>query len=164
MKPVVFVDVDGTVADSHAHWLELYNKDHSTHYTRADITEYDFRKILQFPMNVYYHDYEGVKFVAGAERGLSILSMFYRVVYVTAGYGREWLFSKIECRPEDFLQCPDRSLLRGFALIDDYPMNLDVFEGQRYLLEQPWNAGRGLNESDWYQITEHLIWVAQHEL
>ena len=159
MKPILFVDVDGTVADSMRFWLGCYNFDHGTQYTVEDIKEYHLSKTFENweVFENYYRNYRGVYPVEGAIEAMYVLQPHYRIVFVTAGYGEEWVGSYFGNKPEDFMTNKDRSLLRGYALVDDNPANLDVFIGQRYLISQPWNRGRGLNEATWSEIVEHLM-------
>lgn len=159
MKPVIFVDIDGTVADSMFFWLECYNKDRGTRYAVSDIKEYHLSKTFEDweTFEDYYHNYRGVLPVDGSMEAIMQLREKYRIVFVTAGFGEEWLFSWFQPRAEDFMICRDRSLLRGYALVDDNPANLDVFIGQRFLISQPWNRGRGLGDTTWKEITEYLL-------
>lgn len=161
MKPTLFVDVDGTVADSFSWWLVLYNRKHGTKHTIHELTEYDVSKTLQYPADEFYTNYVGVKPVPGAFDALWELQAAYRIVFATTGYGREWLRSYyLPFRDENFIHLKDKSLLCGFALIDDYPLNLDVFQGHKFLVSQPWNTNRGLNDCSWEHIARHLLEVA----
>lgn len=164
MKPVLFVDVDGTVADSMTHWLDLYNIKFGTHYNVDHIKEYHLSKTFENweVFDAFYKDYRGVIPVFGAMRAIETLRRYYRVVFVTVGYGEDWVKSWFSPEKQDFIKIADRSLLRGYALIDDCPDNLDVFQGERFLLRQPWNQDRGLNEVTWEEITSYLVEVA-HE-
>src|SRR5687768_3112230 len=158
MKPVLFVDVDGTVADSMSHWVACYNADRGTRFTVDDIKEYHLSQTFEDweVFEDYYRNYRGVLPVEGSLAAIEELRENFRIVFVTAGYGEEWVTSWFNVRREDFMTNCDRSLLRGFGLVDDNPANLDVFIGQRFLISQPWNRGRGLNETTWTAIVQHL--------
>jgi 5'(3')-deoxyribonucleotidase len=151
------VDIDGVVADSVRRWVELHNQDHNTNYTIEDVTDYDFNQCaMPFKaMEQYYTRYDGVVPVKGSLESIDVLKTKYRIVFATSGYGADWLDFYI-LQPE-IIQIKDKSLLRGYALIDDYPLNLDGFIGVRYLHRQPWNTNRGLNDVTWKEITEHLM-------
>ena len=43
-KKKVVIDVDATLADTHTATLNIYNARHGTHFTSADITDWDFSK------------------------------------------------------------------------------------------------------------------------
>lgn len=156
MKPVLFVDIDGVMADSVSYWLRLYNDDHGTNWTLKDITEWKL-DFLEHPISVYFNDYSNVQPVPDSLNCVGELMHFYRVVFATAGQGSNWLLGWIP--DAEIIQVKDKSLLRGYALIDDYPLNLDVFIGERFLLSQPWNTNRGLNDSTWNEIKKHLMEV-----
>lgn len=163
MKPVLFVDIDGVVADSVSWWIQLHNLEYGTQYTIEDVTDYFFNRcrVPFWTMEKYYRDYTGVNPIPGAFDALERLQRFYRIVYATSGFGSEWLKDRVP--GAEIVTLKDKSLLRGFALIDDYPLNLDVFQGERFLLSQPWNRGRGLNETTWPIISHYLEEVA-HEV
>lgn len=161
-KPVLFIDIDGTLVDSIPWWLALYNYDHQTTFTKHDITQYDIEKAIGINLEPYYLDYRGARFVEGAYDAVVRLQTKYRIVYVTVGFGIEWVRQHGYIHKMDFAQIADRSLLRGYALIDDCPANLDVFQGERFLVRQPWNEGRGLNDTTWKDIARHLMEV-EHE-
>lgn len=155
-KPVLFVDIDGVMADSISWWLYLYNRDNGTNHKKEDVTEWDTRICIRADLLPYFSNYEGVVPIEGAFFNVDILSTKYRIVYATVGLGSAWL--KLHSLPKpEIAVIGDKSLLRGFALIDDNPMNLDGFVGERFLLSQPWNRGRGLNDSTWPEITKYLM-------
>lgn len=153
LSKTIFVDVDGVLANSVAWWLTLYNYEHMTNHQMVDFTTYDPRKCWGISLEDYYHDYRGVYLVPGASSGTARLSMYYRLVYVTIGYGKEWLQQYVHITNKNFIQVADRGLLRGYALIDDNQDNLDVFNGKTFLMKQPWNP----NGQTWEEITEELL-------
>lgn len=156
-KDVIFVDIDGVMADSHTWWLDLYNRDHGTNHRREDCTEWDIRMQLGVDLFPYFGNYDGVEPIQGSLTAVGWLKSKYRIVFATAGDGSNWL-KKYYSNPE-VIRIQDKSLLRGFALIDDNPMNLDGFVGQRFLISQPWNRGRGLNETTWPEVAQYLMKV-----
>jgi len=155
IKPVLYVDIDGVMADSISWWLTLYNLDANTKFTKEDVTEWDTRKCIGADLLPYFNNYDRVKPIIGSFRYVQMLANWYRIVFATAGRGSDWLRQYLT-KPE-IIGIQDKSLLRGFALIDDNPMNLDGFIGKQYLLSQPWNQGRGLNDTSWDEIVQDLI-------
>lgn len=155
IRPVLFVDIDGVMADSISWWLIIYNYINHTFYRKEDITEWDTKICIKADLSPYFANYGSVEPIDGALSSVDILSSKYRIVYATMGLGSEWLRKYIS-NPEIILT-KDKSLLRGFGLIDDNPMNLDGFIGERFLMSQPWNRGRGLNETTWDEITHYLM-------
>jgi Uncharacterized protein conserved in bacteria len=153
MKPVLYVDNDNVMADSMVWWIKLYNHENHSRYTVDDFTEWSLDR---FPgMGKHFTNYEGVQPVRGALKSIATLEKKYRIVFATAGFGSHWLKKRIPTA--EIVHITDKSLLRGFAMIDDYPLNLDGFQGFRYLFSQPWNRNRGLNEVTWEPIVEHLM-------
>jgi 5'(3')-deoxyribonucleotidase len=156
-KPVLFVDIDGVVADAIPWWLTLYNRDHGTSHKKSDVTEWDTRVCIKADLSRYFYNYDHVDPVDGAMAAIHILGMKYRIVYATMGNGSDWI-SRYFYRPEVVIcKNTDKSILHGIALIDDNQANLEVFSGERFLLSQPWNTGRGLNDFTWEQITKYLM-------
>lgn len=155
IKPVLFVDIDGVMADSISWWLAIYNHVYGTNHKKEDVTGWDTRECIQADLSPYFSNYGGVLPVENAFESIHILETKYRIVFATVGLGFRWLRGYLP--KAEIAQIQDKSLLRGFALIDDRPMNLDGFVGERYLLSQPWNRNRGLNDSTWEGITAHLM-------
>lgn len=155
IKPVLFVDIDGVMAESISWWLTIYNTVNGTNYKKEDVTGYDTRLCINVDLSPYFSNYGGVLPVANAFESIYILEERYRIVFATVGYGAQWLRGYLP--KTEVAQIQDKSLLRGFALIDDKPSNLDSFMGERFLLSQPWNQGRGLNDTTWPEITRYLM-------
>ena len=155
IKPVLFVDIDGVMAESIVYWLTLFNAHHGTSHKKEDVTGWDTRECIKADLSPYFGRYEGVEPVEGAFFHVDVLQSKYRIVFATVGQGSTWLKTY---RPKaEIAQIQDKSLLRGFALIDDRPSNLDTFIGMKFLLAQPWNTGRGLNAATWKEITQYLM-------
>ena len=137
MKPVLFVDIDGTVADSMRWWLNLASVKNWKTYPFDGHTTYDTKKCLGIDLSEFYEDYRGVEYVDGARDALVRLGCYYDIRYVTVGHGEQWL--RAQGVSGEVIRIKDRSLLRGYALIDDYNKNLEGFIGRKFLVKQPWN-------------------------
>lgn len=157
MKQTLFIDIDGTIADSFPWWLSLYNVKNHKSVQMSQITKYDVSWLGG--ISEFYDDYRGVQPVAGACSAVSILSVYYNVVFVTVGHGRHWLERYTYVTDNNFIQVKDRSLLRGFALIDDYDKNIESFNGLGFLVKQPWNNGQS-----WEEIKEELLRYAKNDV
>lgn len=155
IKPTLFVDIDGVMADSISWWLTLFNIAHGTNHKIEDVTGWDTRDCINADLSPYFNNYTMVRPIENAFAAIDILSPLYRIVFATVGQGSDWL-KQYMVDPE-IIACKDKSLLRGYALIDDRPQNLDVFVGEKFLLSQPWNRNRGLNDTTWPDIVEYLL-------
>lgn len=155
IKPILFVDIDGVMADSISWWIDLYNKDNGTTHKREHVTCWDTRICIKADLLPYFHNYDNVDPIPGAFKSIAWLMNKYRIVFATTGLGSNWLKRYISYA--EIIVIKDKSLLRGFGLIDDNPENLDGFVGERFLLSQPWNTNRGLNDACWEEITQYLL-------
>jgi 5'(3')-deoxyribonucleotidase len=155
MKKTIFIDIDGTVADSIPWWLSLYNVEHFETWQKSDVTEYGK---IPSGLSQYYDDYRGVNSVDGANEAIERLSCYYRIVFVTVGQGEYWL--KERYWDSEVIRIRDRSLLKGFAIIDDCDKNVESFDGLGFLVKQPWNP----NGKTWKEITEELLSYANDDI
>jgi 5'(3')-deoxyribonucleotidase len=154
-KPKIFIDIDGTVADSIPWWLVLYNAEHHTTHSVYDMTTYDPKESLGISLEKYYEDYRGVTFMSGFWSAYVRLNCYYDLRFVTVGYGEEWL--RMNGISGEVIRIKDRSVLNGYALIDDCEKNLFGFQGHKYLMKQPWNNNSALTTVTWAQIEEDLL-------
>ena len=151
MKPVLFIDIDGTVADSVKWWLNLASVKNLKPYPFEKHTEYDTRDCLGIYLGEFFQDYRGVEMVEGSRDALVLVNLYYDIRFVTAGYGEDWL--RAHGYTHEVIRIRDRSVLRGYALIDDYADNLTGFIGKKYLVKQPWNP----NGLTWDEIGKDLV-------
>jgi 5'(3')-deoxyribonucleotidase len=150
-KPVLYIDIDGVVADSVQWWLNLASVECWKPFPFEKHTSYSTMDCLGVNLAPYYMDYRGVQMVDGSKSALVRLNVYYDVRYVTVGFGEDWL--RAQGLTGEVIRIKDRSLLRGYALIDDYEKNLEGFIGKKYLVKQPWNP----NGWTWGEIEEDLL-------
>lgn len=162
MKPVLYVDVDGVLADSMAWWLTLYNIKNCTSFQKEQVTCWETQECLGTSLNEYFSDYRGVSEVPGAKNSVFRLSLKYEVILTTAGSGKDWAIAHGFNYPVFHVPLKMKKHLRGFALIDDYEKNLDGFDGLQFLMDQPWNRNSGRVGMNWEQITEELLDYAKN--
>lgn len=151
MKPVIYIDIDGVVADSVRWWLNLASVEKWKTFLYEEHTSYRTQDCLGIDLAPYYMDYRGVCPVYGSMLALVRLQSYYDVRFVTVGFGEPWL--RAQGLSGEVIHIKDRSLLRGYALIDDYDKNLENFIGKKYLVKQPWNP----NGQTWKEIEEDLL-------
>lgn len=154
--PVVYIDIDGVVADSIPWWLALHNQRTGTRWTKEDIKKYEDARFLE----PYFTNYDYVLPVSGAFESIGKITSRYRVVFATSGSGEDWLRGLLGSNSTDFeyIRIKSKYLLKGFALIDDYEWMARRFTeentgfGIGVVLKQPWNNG-----TSWEKITEWLL-------
>jgi len=152
MKTII-LDVDDVILDLVPNWLRLYNKDFNDNLTTEQVTEWNITKFIkpEAKQSIYKYVHGGEVFrtaqpIKGAIKSiLQIISwQNNRIVYVTAGDPMDakynWLCKhKILFRREDFVTAFDKSLIRGFSILDDKYENVVGFKGKQYLFDRPWN-------------------------
>lgn len=164
MKPTVFVDVDGVIANSMPWWLTLYNYKHCTNITVDMITDWDLHKCVGIDLSEYFDDYRGVQAIKDARTSLLHIEAYYDIILTTAGSGEYWTRMNGYSYPVLHTPLKMKKYLRGFALIDDYDKNLDGFDGHQYLFGQPWNANCGRRQMTWKEIAEDLLDYARGDI
>lgn len=150
----IAIDVDGVVLDILTPWLSIYNVEYKDNLTRDDITDWDVHKFVkpQCGRGIYkYLDVEQTYFQANVDpQAKMIINAFrdlgHRVIFVTSttpkSMGvkyRKLLVEGLLDKRENYIECADKSLIQASVLLDDYPKNLENFQGARYLYSQPWN-------------------------
>jgi len=153
-KKVIILDVDDVVLDLVSNWLRLYNRDFNDDVILEDITEWNIAKFVKPKAKFYIYDYvhRGAVFETASPIKDSIDSIheilswsdICRIVYVTAGdplNSKEKWLKRYNILPnrKDFVSCIDKSLIRGFSILDDKYSNVTNFIGKGYLFDKPWN-------------------------
>jgi 5'-nucleotidase len=153
-QEIFFVDIDDICALLTPVWLGGYNRDFNDNLTEDDLKDWGLWKytkpecgklIYQYLNNP--HIYDTVLPRAGSKEGVNALrNMGFRVVFATstpmstAGRKFFWL-QEHGYHPEsrDYVECEDKSLLRGDYMFDDGFHNVKGFTGTAFLLTRPWN-------------------------
>lgn len=168
---IILCDLDGVVCGLHAEWLRRYNADFGDSLTLADITTWDMvphvkpecgRRIYEY---LHARDlYDRIEPIAGAIDGVRRLrAAGHRVVFVTSCVDGPMAMSKIAWLSRfdvftsmaDVVIAHDKSLVRGDLMIDDYPKNLDDFDGPAILFDAPYNrASEHVRAVGWDRVVE----------
>ena len=152
MKTII-LDVDDVVLDLVPNWLKLYNRDFDDNLTKEQITEWDITKFIkpEAKNSIYQYVQNGEVFqtakpVKNAIKSIKQIISWQkcRIVYVTAGDPMDtkynWLCNhRILFNKEDFVSACDKSLIKGFSILDDKYENVVGFKGKGYLFDAPWN-------------------------
>ena len=179
-EKIVLVDVDGVVADLHTEWCRRISNTHHLAFTPEMVTSWDMERLVPEHVGERVFDhlweddlYDHVQPIPGARQGTERLrELGYRVVYltssndVTAGQKMRWLKRHdflVQPEPHEYadvITAHDKSLVPGFALIDDGAHNLSHAPVRRRLLfDQPHNRSVSGYErvSSWAEVTETLM-------
>lgn len=149
------VDVDDVVADLVPYWVHMLERETGCPPVNLKDPKWDTWSLTNLIDPVYHEDlwrildtrgllYKDVVPIEGADEGIDrIRTAGHRVVFVTsatcghAGEKLEWLvqhgFLDSVKYQKDYVECADKSLIRGDVLIDDRPDNLHTFGGFRIL-------------------------------
>jgi 5'(3')-deoxyribonucleotidase len=168
---IIFVDVDGVVADLHDVVLTDYNKDYQDDLKVEQIVSWNMADFAKCGTKIYnYFEipeiYNRVKPVFGAIDGIKKLKkMGHRIVYATtdtagtAGRKYLWLleWGFVDTR-KNYVEISDKGLLLGETLIDDAFHNVSVFQGNGILLTMPWNKSFEWKRraKDWTEIVSYF--------
>ena len=183
MPLTIACDVDGTIADLHTSWLNLYNADYNDTLTPEDIHAWNMANCVKPECGNKIFDYlncpslyDNVLPIEGALGAVTALrEAGHRVVFVTssnaaqAGRKLTWLidngFLPNAHTFPDYIVANDKSLIRADMIIDDGVHNLRQFQVKhshyRILFTQPHNLsenGTGLfvRFSTWPAITNYI--------
>ena len=160
---IVLCDIDQVVADLYPSWFGRYNRDYNDDLHTSRVTAWNMEQFVKaecgkdiFRYLSQRDLYDDVLPVMGALNGVEHLrSLGLRVVFLTAsnlhmgGRKLQWLiehgFLAVEQdqhHHHDYVECVDKGLFApvGNFMIDDYPVNLRPYQGQRVLFSQPHNA------------------------
>lgn len=165
MKKVVYVDVDGVCANLGKAWIGIYNRLWNDDLDYRSVKSWGVHQYVKPECGFKVYDilempalYDEVEPIPGAFEGVENLKHAgdYRVVFATSSVNRSagvklrWLvkhhfleWGERETLSRDYIEIHDKSLLRGFALIDDGPHNVSGF------------AGIGLLYKDYHNVDFH---------
>jgi 5'(3')-deoxyribonucleotidase len=156
MNLTILCDIDGVVANLCPEWFRLYNQDSGDNLTIDLAVTWDVHKYVMkgWEKKIYeylWRDdlYDNVKPYPLAISSIAELrGLGNRVIFVTAGLQPakiRWLMrmglidQEIWRSDPDWIIATDKSVFKGDIMIDDYPKNLEKFEGEGYLMDAPYN-------------------------
>ena len=186
----VLVDIDGVLADLHAEWLRRYNADYGDDLTVERIHQWSMTKAVKPECGGRIYEYlnaadlyDNIPPMPGALDGVGALrDMGHTIAYVTNSVGPAMTAGKLEWVTRHGLlehgvfvsltakarTKPDKSLIRGDLLIDDYDGNCADFGAARsILLTAPYNReasgfpNRARNWTDIVDIVGSLLLPAE---
>jgi 5'(3')-deoxyribonucleotidase len=169
---IIFVDIDGVVADLHKVWFERYNRDYKDDLMEMRVLSWDLHQYVKIECgkNIYTylldrHLYDTVEPVEDAVYYINKLRRDgHRVVFVTTspwetmGTKFEWLNKHgFEVSDNDYVEAKQRRFLRGDILLDDNLENCQEFHGYGAVYDKPWNQGKyPLRVKDWAEFYKYV--------
>lgn len=159
-KLTLLVDMDGIVADMLASFLALFNHEHGTRFTKADVHSWNLATCLRTSQAEIDSYFDRSAFflelapLPGALVSLAELAARgHEIVFVTANWGPEsaadklrWLRLHFPPRlASSYALTTRKDRLRGDVLIDDAPHNIEAharaWPGTKLVsIEYPYNA------------------------
>lgn len=172
----IFCDMDGVVANIIDEWIECYNKDYNDNLCVDNLNDYNIEECVKPECGKKIFDYikMGGFFLNAKvyERSIEILSKLSNchIIYfaTTVPYSKTALHEKREWVERYFpfigknkvISIRDKYLLRGDVLIEDTPVKLENFRGDRILINRPWNKssnGGYFRAEDWNHVYDILM-------
>lgn len=161
--------MDGVMVEPHEHHhLPLTNLKFGTNYTLEDITHYTYKDSptiedthADFMFSCWNDSnlYENMPWIESAEVGVSALRMLGEVIVVSYAMDAHmdskmrWLRDK-GFDKEHIVLTHRKDILRGDLMIDDNPLYLEQFQGNKICFDRPWNQDckHGLRRDDWGDV------------
>jgi 5'(3')-deoxyribonucleotidase len=166
----ILVDMDGVIADVYARFFQLHEEKYGHRLTVNDVT--GIKEALAFPDQLTWVNTPGffrtVPVMTGSVEGLKKLNNRYDVVVVSMATEfpacltdkRLWLSEHFPFITwQQMVFCGNKSLIKGDIMIDDHLKNLDRFEGETIMFDQPHNLLEPANHrrvGSWGEILEIL--------
>ncbi len=171
----IFVDMDDVLADTYGKHIELYNKEHSTSLSVANIEHGEVWQNVPEAhagsINKHVHTpgfFRNLEPIADSQEVMKALWDQHEVYIATAATQfpnslqekSAWLaefFPFITWQHQ--IMCGHKFILNGDLLIDDRSYNLDPFEGDTLLFNSPHNRKDVGYErvGSWKEIAEKLL-------
>ncbi|MGL5961270.1 MAG: 5' nucleotidase, NT5C type [Cetobacterium sp.] len=147
-KPVLVVDFDDVIVPTLLCAVELCNKAEGTNLTVEDFKDWDVTKVHpSFHKYFYGIDFTGIEDKNNAIYWLGVLNYKYEIVIATASHVDKFKEKEIWIKkyltfvdPYNIMCVRNKSVLRGFAIIDDGVHNFGGDFEYKFLYSTPANA------------------------
>ncbi len=149
----ILIDVDGTIADIHTVWLDMYNKEYGDNMTVDQITKWEMHELVKpecgkgiYKFLSHPDFYKRTHPIDGAIWGVGELRRRgHKIVFVTSGVFPEkerWVEFLGFGGKRDIVFTEQKELVVGDIMIDDYQPNIKAWYeiGKHAILfDRPWN-------------------------
>jgi 5'(3')-deoxyribonucleotidase len=152
----ILIDMDDVMADAVARFLEWYERDFGTKYSReklhgtklSEIVPPEHRQqVLMYPHQKGF--FKDLPVIQDSKTIIEALNNKHEVFIVSAAMEfKHSLYDKFEWLDEHFpfiswkrrVFCGDKTIAKGDVLIDDHDFNLSVFTGRPIVFTAPHNV------------------------
>ena len=152
----IFVDMDEVLADTYQAHIDLYNREHNTHFSRIDCNGKEFwqmvpeahqKSVLQHAYQVGF--FKDLAVIEDSQEVMEALSEKHEVYIASAAMQfpnslkekSDWLDEFFPFIPwQKRILCGHKHILKGEVLIDDRSYNLQNFDGRGLLFTSPHNT------------------------
>lgn len=168
----IAVDMDGVIADSYAHFIEHHRRETGILKSReesigiSEAAAFPFiRKHILTPG--FFRD---IPVISGSQEILKELNNKYELFIVSAATEFPQSLSEKQAWLNEFFPflgwqqmvfCGWKTIIKADIMVDDHFKNLDHFEGQTFLFNQPHNQladpGRHTRVFNWEEIGTYLL-------
>ncbi len=152
-KPIFLFDLDGICCNLMKKWLTHYNRDYDDDLTEAEITSWEWHKLVkpECGKRIYHYlnrpgFFADLEPIEGCIPSLERLSRVCELVVVTAspreaaGDKMRWVQKHLPMVPRGNVMITYRKdLVRGDFMFDDAPKNLRNHPAIRIMLDYPYN-------------------------
>ena len=171
-KPIIFIDQDDVLAKHNEKVVKEMNRIHGTHYTMADITEWDLISILGEECKdimfkpEFFETLEPMEYAIENLRVLNESNLFD--IYIASAahpsachFKYKWFKENMPfLEKKQLIFISHKFLLNGDLLFDDAPHNITAFRsGEVVIFDKPYN--RYLTNfdrvKDWNEFSEYLV-------
>lgn len=171
-KPIIFIDQDDVLAKHNEKVVKEMNRIHGTHFTMADITEWDLISILGEECKdimfrpEFFETLEPMEYAIENLRVLNESNLFD--IYIASAahpsachFKYKWFKENMPfLEKKQLIFISHKFLLNGDLLFDDAPHNITAFRsGEVVIFDKPYN--RHLvnfdRVKDWNEFTEYLV-------
>lgn len=171
-KPIIFIDQDDVLAKHNEKVVKEMNRIHGTHFTMADITEWDLISVLGEECKdimfkpEFFETLEPMEYAIENLRVLNESNLFD--IYIASAahpsachFKYKWFKENMPfLEKKQLIFISSKFLLNGDLLFDDAPHNIVAFKsGEVVIFDKPYN--RYLTNfdrvKDWNEFSEYLI-------
>lgn len=171
-KPIIFIDQDDVLAKHNEKVVKEMNRIHGTHFTMADITEWDLISILGEECKdimfkpEFFETLEPMEYAIENLRVLNESNLFD--IYIASAahpsachFKYKWFKENMPfLEKKQLIFISSKFLLNGDLLFDDAPHNITAFRsGEVVIFDKPYNRHlKNFNRvKDWNEFSEYLV-------